>query len=337
MINERINFSLLHHNTFGIDVTAARFITYDSIEDLRTLIVEKRFAEPFLHIGGGSNLLFLNNYSGTVLHSGIKDIEITDETPDTVCLKVGAGVVWDDFVAYCVENQWYGAENLSVIPGEVGASAVQNVGAYGVEAKDLIVEVYTLNMKGEERVFSNADCRFAYRYSTFKAQSGKDIFITHVCFRLSKKESYTLDYGTIRKELEAYPAPSLAVVREIIIRIRQSKLPDPAVLGNAGSFFMNPVVPKATFDALYRLYPSMPYYTTGDDAVKIPAGWLIEQAGWKGKSLGLAAVHDKQALVLVNKGGATGADILKLSDAVRRAVREMFDIDIHPEVKMVSE
>lgn len=336
MINEKNNFPLLNYNTFGIDVTASRFIEYDTVADLRMLIAEKRFRQPWLHIGGGSNLLFLNNYEGTVLHSGIKTMEITAETPDAVCIKVGAGVVWDDFVAYCVEKQWYGAENLSIIPGEVGASAVQNVGAYGVEAKDLISEVYTINTKGEERIFTNAECRFAYRYSMFKEQANKNVIITHVCFCLKKHETYTLDYGTIRKELETYPDVSLDTVREIIIRIRRSKLPDPTVMGNAGSFFMNPVVPNDKFQRLYLLYPDMPHYRVENDMVKIPAGWLIEQAGWKGKALGPAAVYDKQALVLVNKGGATGADILNLSDAVRGAVKERFDIDIHPEVKTVS-
>lgn len=336
MLTEKRNFSLLHYNTFGIDVTAACFIEYDTLEDLRGLIAKGCLKEPFLHIGGGSNLLFLNNYDGTVLHSCIKTIEVVNETPDAVWLKVGSGVVWDDFVAYCVEHNWYGAENLSVIPGEVGASAVQNVGAYGVEAKNLISEVFTIDAAGKEQVYSNADCRFAYRYSIFKEPSAKQTIVTHVCFRLSKQEAYTLDYGTVRKELESYPAITLRAVRETIIRIRESKLPDPAVMGNAGSFFMNPVVPKAQFEAVQREYPAMPFYVVGQDSIKIPAGWLIEQSGWKGKSLGPAAVHDKQALVLVNKGGATGCDIMALSDAVRSAVREKFGIDIHPEVKTIS-
>lgn len=336
MITEKKDFSLLHYNTFGIDATASRFVEYDTVDELRTLITGGHLSEPFLHIGGGSNLLFLNNYAGTVLHSRIKTIEVVDETPDAVWLKVGSGVVWDDFVAYCVKHNWYGAENLSIIPGEVGASAVQNVGAYGVEAKDLITEVHTINSEGKEHIYSNADCKFAYRYSIFKEPAGKNIIVTHVCFQLSKQESYTLDYGTIRKELEDYPAVTLQTVREIIIRIRDSKLPDPAVMGNAGSFFMNPVVHKAKFEEIQRDYPSMPYYAVGEDRIKIPAGWLIEQSGWKGKSLGPAAVHDKQALVLVNKGGATGRDIIALSDAVRSSVREMFGIDIHPEVKTIN-
>ena len=337
MITEKKNFSLLRYNTFGIEAAASCFITYDTLDELKTLISGSRIGQPFLHIGGGSNLLFLNNFSGTVLHSCIKTIEVVNETPDAVWLKVGSGMVWDDFVAYCVEHNLYGAENLSIIPGEVGASAVQNVGAYGVEAKDLITEVHTINLKGEERIYANADCQFAYRHSIFKKPAGRNVIVTHVCFRLSKQESYTLDYGTIRKELENYPNVTLDVVREIIIRIRNSKLPNPKVLGNAGSFFMNPVVTESQFKSLQHDYPSMPFYAVAPDKIKIPAGWLIEQSGWKGKSLGAAAVHDKQALVLINKGGASGRDILALSDAVRWAVKEKFGVDIYPEVKMINE
>lgn len=336
MIAEQKDFSLLHHNTFGIDVLADRFIEYDTLSELRQLIDAKQIVEPFLHIGGGSNLLFIRDYKGTILHSRIQTIEKVDETADAVWVKVGSGVVWDDFVAYCVERCWYGAENLSIIPGEVGASAVQNIGAYGVEAKDLITEVHTINLQGEERIIPNGECNFAYRYSIFKEPVNKGVIVTHVCFKLSKVEGYTLDYGTVRKDLEAYPMVTLDAIREIIIRIRDSKLPDPAVLGNAGSFFMNPIVPKAKFEELYHKYPTMPHYVVGEDRIKIPAGWLIEQSGWKGKALGPAAVHDKQALVLVNKGGATGADIVALSDAVRLAVKEQFGIDIFPEVKTVG-
>jgi UDP-N-acetylmuramate dehydrogenase len=335
MIDKK-DFPLLHYNTFGIDVTAARFIEYDSVDELRELITGARLSEPVLHIGGGSNLLFLNNYEGTVLHSNIKSIEVMDEDAGAIWLKVGSGVVWDDFVAYCVGRNWYGAENLSGIPGEVGASAVQNIGAYGVEAKDLITEVCTIDRKGRERIYAHADCRFAYRYSIFKEPSDKGVIVTYVCYRLSKQESYTLSYGGVRKELEGYPAVTLGAVRDAIIRIRNSKLPDPAVLGNAGSFFMNPVVSKAISEAIRRDHPSMPFYPADEDSIKIPAGWLIEQSGWKGKSIGPAAVHDKQALVLVNTGGATGRDIIALSDAVRSAVKERFGIDIHPEVNIIN-
>ena len=288
-----------------------------------------------MHIGGGSNLLFTKDYDGLILHSRIEGIEVTEEDSRFVSVRVGAGVVWDDFVAYCVAHGWYGAENLSLIPGEVGASAVQNIGAYGVEAKDLITAVETVNIRGEERVYSVEECRYAYRDSIFKRPENKSVFVTHVRFRLGKEEHYTLDYGTIRQELDKYPALTLPVVRKVIIDIRESKLPDPKVMGNAGSFFMNPIVPKEKLLALQQEYPRMPYYELPDGRVKIPAGWMIDQCGWKGKALGPAAVHDKQALVLVNRGGAEGSDIIALSDAVRAAVREKFGIDIHPEVNFV--
>lgn len=328
-------YSLLPYNTFGIDVSANRFIEYVSVEELKTLIEQGAVTTPFLHIGGGSNLLFTKDYDGLILHSRIGGIEVTAEDSQTVSLRVGAGVVWDDFVACCVEHGWYGAENLSLIPGEVGASAVQNIGAYGVEVKDLITAVETVNVQGYGRVYSVEECEYAYRSSIFKRPENKSVFVTYVRFRLSKEERYTLDYGTIRQELAKYPAPTLPIVRKVIIEIRESKLPDPKVMGNAGSFFMNPIVAKEKLEALQRDYPRIPYYELPDGRVKIPAGWMIDQCGWKGKSLGPAAVHDKQALVLVNRGGAKGSDIVALSDAVRASVRDKFGIDIHPEVNVI--
>lgn len=329
------HYPLLLHNTFGIDVTAACFLEYQSVSELRALIAQGYITSPYLHIGGGSNLLFTKDYNGVILHSRIKGIEVLEETDAQVVVRVGAGVVWDDFVAYCVAHAWYGVENLSLIPGEVGAAAVQNIGAYGVEAKDLIVSVETMNIQGQEHVYSVADCGYSYRNSLFKRAHMKEVFVTYVCFRLSKQEAYTLDYGTIRQELEQYPKLTLATLRQVIIAIRESKLPDPKVIGNAGSFFMNPIVSRPQFEALQKTYPRMPFYELDIDRVKIPAGWMIDQCGWKGKSLGPAAVHDKQALVLVNCGGAQGSDIIALSDAVRASVREKFGIDIHPEVNFV--
>lgn len=323
-------------NTFGLDVKAAVFLEYKSVEELEKLIVAGRITSPYLHIGGGSNLLFTGDYRGVILHSLIRGIEVTEEDNETVTVRVGAGVIWDDFVAYCVEHGWYGAENLSLIPGEVGASAVQNIGAYGVEVKDLIVAVETVNIQGVRRVYSMNECEYSYRNSLFKRPEMKHVFVTHVNFRLSKKEVFTLDYGTIRQELEKYPTLELKTLRKVIINIRKSKLPDPEILGNAGSFFMNPVVKRDVFEELKKDYPLMPFYVLDDERVKIPAGWMIDQCGWKGKSLGPAAVHDKQALVLVNRGGATGADIIALSDAVRASVREKFGIDIHPEVNFIK-
>lgn len=322
-------------NTFGLDVKAGRWLEYASVEELKALIAEGQISSPYLHVGSGSNLLFLGDFEGTVLHSAIKSIEMVNQDAEKVWLRVGAGVIWDDFVAYCVEHGYYGAENLSLIPGEVGASAVQNIGAYGVEVKDLISCVETVDVHGDKRVFGVEECGYAYRNSVFKRPDMKSFFVTHVTFALNKAEQYTLNYGTIRQELEKYPQIDLATVRQVIVSIRESKLPDPKVLGNAGSFFMNPIVTRTKYETLLQEYPFMPSYQVDATHVKIPAGWMIEQCGWKGKSLGNAAVHDKQALVLVNCGGATGADIVALSDAVRAAVREKFGVEIHPEVNMI--
>ena len=322
-------------NTFGLDVKAGRWLEYASVEELKALIAEGQISSPYLHVGSGSNLLFLGDFEGTILHSAIRSIEMVNQDAEKVWLRVGAGVIWDDFVAYCVEHGYYGAENLSLIPGEVGASAVQNIGAYGVEVKDLISCVETVDVHGDRRVFGVEECGYAYRNSVFKRPDMKSFFVTHVTFALNKAEQYTLNYGTIRQELEKYPQIDLATVRQVIVSIRESKLPDPKVLGNAGSFFMNPIVTRTKYETLLQEYPSMPSYQVDATHVKIPAGWMIEQCGWKGKSLGNAAVHDKQALVLVNCGGATGADIVALSDAVRAAVREKFGVEIHPEVNMI--
>ena len=333
----RENYSLLDHNTFGIDAHCRCFVEYDSAEELmQYLKSDANRHKPLYHIGGGSNLLFLSDYEGTLLHSRICDIQ---ETTDG--LRAGAAVVWDDFVAYSLAHGWYGLENLSLIPGEVGASAVQNIGAYGAEAKDFITEVECLDLQtGELRTFSNEECCYAYRKSLFKQPEHKNRWaVLHVTYRLSRTFVPRLDYGGIRAELERrHISPGTLTaeqLRQVVIGIRRSKLPDPAVQGNAGSFFMNPIVPRAQFEQLQSRYPAIPYYNMEDGNVKIPAGWMIEQCGWKGRALGHAAVHDRQALVLVNRGGATGQDILHLCEAVRSDVREQFGIDIHPEVNML--
>lgn len=330
------DYSLKARNTFGVDAKAAIFVEYDSVEELNNLILNGTITTPCLHIGEGSNLLFLSDYKGMILHSCIKGIEVISEDDETVSVRVGAGVLWDDFVAYCVDNAWYGVENLSLIPGEVGASAVQNIGAYGVEVKDLISSVETINLLGEECVFSIDECEYAYRSSLFKRPEMKQTFVTYVTYCLSKKEHYSLDYGAIRHEIDKYPSIDLKTIRQLIITIRQNKLPDPRKLGNAGSFFVNPIVPDMQFETLRKVYADIPCYRMDSEHVKIPAGWLIEQCGWKGQSLGPVAVYDKQALVLVNKGGATGADVLALSVAIQNSVRAKFGIDIYPEVCFVS-
>lgn len=331
------NYSLLSSNTFGIDVRAARYVEYDSVDELNEFLAHRDEKLPFLPIGGGSNLLFTRDYPGVILHAAIQGITVVDETVDWVEVCVGAGVVWDDFVAYAVAHQWYGAENLSLIPGEVGASAVQNIGAYGVEAKDLIVAVDTVEVATQlPRRFLNAECGYAYRASVFKGELKGKYIVTQVTYRLGKHPVYHLDYGNIRTELEREGCElNLENLRRLIIQIRENKLPDPKVWGNAGSFFMNPVVPETQFLALQQEYPHMPHYQMGEGMVKIPAGWMIDQCGWKGRSIGNAGVHAKQALVLINKGGATAQEIVHLANEVVRSVKDKFGIEIHPEVNFI--
>lgn len=333
------DYSLLGHNTFGIDARCLRFLEFDSVaEAQRVARTVSTSALPLLIVGGGSNLLLTTDFPGIVVHSAIKGCEVVAEDAHTVCLRVGSGETWDDLVAHCVANGWHDAENLSLIPGEVGASAVQNIGAYGAEACDLIKQVEAVNIStGEVVAIAAADCAYGYRQSRFKQEWKNQFLITHVTFRLSRTFEPRLDYGNIREELECrgIVVPTPQDLRQVIIDIRRRKLPDPEVEGNAGSFFMNPVVSREKFETLFAQYPQMPHYYVDETHEKIPAGWMIDQCGWKGRTLGRAGVHAKQALVLVNKGGATGADIVRLSDSIRQDVSARFGIDIHPEVNIV--
>ena len=340
------DYSLLAHNTFGIDAKCSRFVEYASVEEAQQLVVSLTEADqPLLILGGGSNLLLTGDYQGTVLHSAIMGIEVMENSSfenqedekGSVFLKCGSGEVFDDVVAYAVEHGYHGAENLSIIPGEVGASAVQNIGAYGVEAKDIIYKVEAVEIAtGKVVNFDNADCQYSYRQSKFKHEWRDKYLVTHVIYRLSKTFTPDLDYGNIRTSLAAkhIAEPTAQQLRDVIIEIRNAKLPDPKVEGNAGSFFMNPIVEKAKYDELAAQYPGMPHYTIDAEHEKIPAGWMIDQCGWKGKSLGKAGVHDKQALVLVNRGGAKGEDIIRLCEAIQQDVFEKFGIQIHPEVNV---
>ncbi len=327
------DFSLLQYNTFGMKAIAKCFVEYASVAELQQFLRSCSPDEQVLQIGGGSNLLFTTRiFEGTILHSAIQGIDVVEENEDTICLKVGAAVVWDDFVATVVAQGWGGAENLSLIPGEVGASAIQNIGAYGVEAKDLIRNVYTINRKNySERVFENRECSYGYRSSIFKSSLKDQYIVTHVSFELKKHPVLNLSYGNISAAFEPGEEITLQKVRDRIIDIRQQKLPDPKVLGNAGSYFMNPVVPLAMYESMKCDFPDIPSYPAGD-GVKIPAAWLIQQTGWKGKSLGHAAVYEKQPLVLVNTGDAEALDIIRLADAVINAVEEKFAIRLKPEV-----
>ena len=333
MIDQK-NYSLLRHNTFGIDAKCKRFIEYSSVEEAQQVARMITDAEqPLLILGGGSNLLLTGDYNGTVLHSGIRFLEQTDECH----VRCGSGFIWDDVVDYCVANNLYGAENLSIIPGEVGASAVQNIGAYGAEAKDLIECVEAVEIEtGQICRFTNTECAYSYRQSKFKHAWKNRFLITAVTYKLSKTYNPKLDYGNIRVALAAkgIDNPTAMQLRETIIDIRNAKLPDPKVLGNAGSFFMNPVVPTHKYNQLAQQYVGMPHYTIDSEYEKIPAGWLIEQCGWKGKALGKAAVHNKQALVLVNCGGATGSEVVQLYKTIQHDVKQKFDIEIKPEVNI---
>jgi len=329
----RDNCSLADRNTFGMDVRADRLIDWATTDELKNALPD--IEKPVLMIGGGSNLLFMGDFKGTVLHSTITSIDIIDSTDDLVYVKVGAGVVWDDFVAWCTINGFWGVENLSAIPGEVGASAVQNIGAYGVEAKDVIDTVQTICLTdGTERDFSNAECRYGYRQSIFKNELKGQYAVAYVIYALSKVPQPKLGYGALEQEVERLGGPTLANIRQAVISIRNSKLPDPKVLGNAGSFFMNPVVTELEFNIIRSNYPDVPSYPA-PGGIKVPAGWLIEKTGWKGRSLGPAAVYDKQALVLVNKGGATGADVRHLADTIIADVKQKFGITLSTEVNYI--
>jgi len=331
------NFSLLAYNTFGIDVKADYFIEYNSVDDLQTVLQsEIVLSNKMFHIGGGSNLLFMNDFSGVILHSFIQNIDVISETHSNVFLEVGAGVVWDDFVAYCVQNGWGGVENLSLIPGEVGASAVQNIGAYGVEVQDVIIDVKVVDINsGSPIVFSASECKYGYRDSIFKNEQKGNYIITSVVFKLEKSPIFKLNYQHLEDEVLKKGNINLNSIRQTIIEVRESKLPDPKLLGNAGSFFMNPVISKEQFFILQKKYPNIPNYTVSDTLEKIPAGWLIDQCGWKGKQIGNAGVHDKQALVLVNRGGATGAEIVHLAEQIQASVNQKFGIVLHAEVNYI--
>lgn len=331
-------------NTFGIDVQCSKLITYSSEAELREALplIHEQYADlPLLHIGCGSNLLFLSDYNGVVLKSSIKGIELKAETKSEVLVEVGSGEICDEIIAQAIHRGWYGMENLSLIPGQVGAAAVQNIGAYGVEACDIIEEVKGIYLRdGSERQWKNADCKYGYRQSIFKEELWGQYAITRVTFRLSKHFEPKLEYGGLVKAIGSLPLgegqEGALRLRQVIIDIRRAKLPDPAVHGNAGSFFKNPVVPKEKAELLLAEYPDMPHYPAEEERVKLAAGWLIEQAGWKGRSLGPAAVHDRQALVLVNKGGATGRDIQKLCEAIRKDVAYKFGILLEPEVNFIE-
>ena len=332
------DYSLKAHNTFGIEAKCSRFLEYETIAEAQEVAgILRESHTPYIIIGGGSNLLLTKDYEGIVVRSDVLGIQIADDR-----MTCGSGEVFDEMIEASLMAGLYGLENLSLIPGDVGASAVQNIGAYGVEAKDYIERIEAVEIATSRVVTIPAeDCGYGYRQSKFKQEWKNRYLITHVTYRLSTDFQPHLDYGNIREALRlAYGADDVSVLtaqqlRDAIIGIRNAKLPDPKVMGNAGSFFMNPIVGRGKYEQLAALYPGMPHYEVDKDHVKIPAGWMIDQCGWKGKALGRAGVHDKQALVLVNLGGATGDEIVRLCQAIQKDVEAKFGIVIHPEVNII--
>ena len=335
MIKQYTDVSLLKRNTFGIEAKAARLVEFSSVDALVDFLAGG-FSGKSLVIGGGSNLLFVDDFDGTVFHSTIMDIDVVEESADDVLLRVGSGVNWDALVAYTVEKGWCGLENLSLIPGEVGASAVQNVGAYGVEAGDLIEKVETVRIADAVACsFTKADCDFAYRHSIFKADEKDRHIVTYVTYRLQKSACFKLSYGNLKDKVEELGGPTLANVRRAVCEIREAKLPNPEQVGSAGSFFMNPIVDAAKAAALKEVYPAMPQYPLADGSVKLSAGWLIEQCGWKQTPHEHVGVYKHQALVVVNLGGATGRDVLDFAQAVVASVKEKFGVCLNMEVNAI--
>ena len=331
------NISLRQFNSFGIDVTAKRLAAFQTEEELKELL-QASAQEQRLILGGGSNILFTNDVDGWVLKNEISGIEQIKEDDDFVYVRAGAGVNWHSFVLYCIERNWAGVENLSLIPGNTGASPMQNIGAYGVEIKEVMEELEAYHIQDHAKVlFSNKDCEFGYRESVFKRKYKNQFVILNVTYKLRKQPVFNISYGAIRDELEAMGIKELSIkaVSDAVIRIRSSKLPDPKQIGNAGSFFKNPTVTKQRYDELKGQYPLLVGFANADGTVKLAAGWLIEQCGWKGYRKGDAGCHAKQALVLVNYGTAKGTDVLALSEAIVKSVQEKFGVELEREVNIL--
>ena len=336
MIKQFNTYSLLPHNTFGIKATADCFVEFSSADELASFLAGGHNSRSLV-IGGGSNLLFVKDFDGTIFHSAITGMDVIEENEEELLLRVGSGVNWDALVAYTVEQGWGGLENLSAIPGEVGASAVQNVGAYGVEAGELIVKVETIRLCDAVRQeFTHDECNFSYRHSIFKAaEKGKHI-ITHVTYRLKKHPTFKLTYGNLSEKVEELGGATLANVRKAVCEIREAKLPSPEKVGSAGSFFMNPVIERNVADALAKEYPTMPQYPLPCGDVKLSAGWLIEQCGWKETPHEHVGVYRHQALVVINRGGATGNEVLEFASAVVASVKEKFGVVLNMEVNVIE-
>jgi UDP-N-acetylmuramate dehydrogenase len=331
------HYSLKNRNTFGLDVSCRYFFEATNLSDLHSFFKDgSRPLDRLMILGEGSNILFTKDYDGTIIHPALKGIEKLSEDSQNVMVKAMAGENWDDFVKYCVKKNWSGLENLSLIPGSVGSSPIQNIGAYGAEVKDSIFEVEGFFIEtGEEKTFPNHECRFAYRNSIFKQELKKRFLITSVTFNLFKIHHFKLGYGQVEKEFLKKPVQDLASLRQTIIEIRESKLPDPSKTGNAGSFFKNPVIQNSKFKILRSRFRDVPSYSAGEDQTKIPAAWLIEQAGWKGVREGNTGTYPSQPLVIVNYGGASGREIFLFARRIMDSVKEKFGLELEMEVNLV--
>lgn len=337
MIREFINHDIRDLNSFHVEQKCSRLISFERAEELDEIFADKATLGEWYTLGGGNNILFTRDFCGTLIHPVGKGIEIVCQDESSLTIEVQAGEEWDDMVAWCVEHDLWGAENLSLIPGSVGASPVQNIGAYGAEAKDIISRVHLFDTTTcRHLTLSNAECRFAYRDSIFKQELRGKTIITSVEFTLSKLPQPNLHYGDVCQKVEELGGTTLGNIRRAICTIRNAKLPDTKVLGNAGSFFKNPIVEKEVADTMKAEHPEMPLYPTAEPTrCKLAAGWLIDRAGMKGYRSGCVGVHDRQALVLVNYGGATGCEVIALAHDVQRRVKELFGIDIEPEVNIL--
>lgn len=337
MIKIQENANLVDRNTFHVPAIARYFIETVDVDSV-TEFLESELAgkHQIFILGGGSNVLFTGDFDGIVLHPDLKGIETVGEYRDYILVRAGAGENWDDLVDYCVRNNLGGIENLSLIPGTVGASPVQNIGAYGVEVMDVIDTVEGFYIKERKPFRLKAkECRFSYRNSLFKTDLKDQVIITKVCYKLHRKQVFNTRYPDLERELNNYDETTIANIRKAIITIRTNKLPDPAEQGNAGSFFKNPVVPKAQAESLKRFYPVMPEYDLKDGSVKLSAAWLIDQCGWKGRSCGKAATHKKQPLIIINRGGATGKEIYDCALKIQKSVMNHFAIRLEMEVNVI--
>lgn len=332
------NISLKPYNTFGIDAKAKHFVSVSSIDELRKVLELTEYPEKLI-LGGGSNMLLTKDQDLLVVHINIKGISIVSEDNDTVLIKANAGENWHEFVLHCIDKDFGGIENLSLIPGNVGSAPIQNIGAYGVELKDSFFSCEAMCLQTKNiKTFTKEDCHFDYRNSIFKQQAKGKYIITSVTFKLSKQNhKLHINYGTISSQLEAMNIsnPTIQDISKAVINIRTQKLPNPKEIGNSGSFFKNPVIPKSHYQTLLDNFEDMPSYAVSDDEVKVPAGWLIEKAGFKGKRFGDYGVHKHQALVLVNYGNAKGEDLLKLAELIQKTVKILFDISIEAEVNIL--